>query len=201
MKKPLQPAQQDAVALMRSVLHEGFVALQLEHLSIDEDCLANTCTVRATLREESTATSQLLEGTGVGLIDALFAAVRERFAPEHPSLDSLRFTRFVVAGLMHDARKPTATDADAAVELGVTNSYGTEFLFQAAAPSINRAAVEAVLAAAEYFVNSERAYLAMYRALQHYRSEGRHELVSKYTDQMTVMVRNTSYSAVLERLK
>jgi hypothetical protein len=41
----------------------------------------------------------------------------------------------------------------------------------------------------------------MYRARKHYESEGRTDLVSKYTDLMSMMVANTSYSEVIERLK
>ena len=66
---------------------------------------------------------------------------------------------------------------------------------------IEKSGQRVVSAAVEYFVNSERAYVTMYRALEHYRSEGRTDLVAKYTTRLAAMVRNTSYSSVLERMK
>ena len=137
------------------------------------------------------------------MIAAFFNALKQRYAPEYPSLDSLRFTSFSVNGLMTASGVDTTSGADAEAEarIGVTNSYGREFVFSAVTGSVSRSSVEVVSAAVEYFVNSERAYVTMYRALEHYRSEGRTDHVAKYTTRLAAMVRNTSYSSVLERMK
>ena len=55
--------------------------------------------------------------------------------------------------------------------------------------------------AVEYFVNSERAFVRMYKAREHYQKEGRDELVTKYTVLLAKMVANTSYSDVTARIK
>ena len=46
-----------------------------------------------------------------------------------------------------------------------------------------------------------RKFNRLHEILQHYRSEGRTDLVDKYTELMSRVVGNTSYSEVVERIK
>ncbi len=43
--------------------------------------------------------------------------------------------------------------------------------------------------------------MRLHEILEHYRSEGRTDLVDKYTELMSRVVENTSYSEVVERIK
>jgi hypothetical protein len=61
--------------------------------------------------------------------------------------------------------------------------------------------VLATVAGVEYFVNSERTFVRLQEILEHYRKEGRAELVQKYTSLMSEVVENTSYSEVVERIR
>ena len=54
---------------------------------------------------------------------------------------------------------------------------------------------------AEYFVNSERAYITLYKALENARERNRQDLVDTYKAQMAEVVKSTSYSEVIERLQ
>ena len=56
-------------------------------------------------------------------------------------------------------------------------------------------------AAAEFFINSERAFIQVYRALQHAREENRHDSVALYTQQLTTLVEATSYSDVIDQIR
>ena len=85
--------------------------------------------------------------------------------------------------------------------MGIVNSEEREFVFQTKQPSVSRAGIQATVDATEYFVNSERTYVRLHEILQHYRKEGRTDLVEKYTDLMSQVVQNTSYSKVVERIR
>jgi hypothetical protein len=183
---------------MRDVLQEDFLTLELHRYTFREDLLENQLSFEGIIAEHPKDAMQEVTGIGVGLIDAFFNALVARYAPEHSSLESLTFTSFAVRGLMQETRMARATDAKAEATVGLTNSYGTEFSFRAVSGSVTRSCLDAVLGAVEYFVNSERAFFRINSALEHYRSEGRSDLVAKYTDLLAEMVRNTSYSSLMK---
>jgi hypothetical protein len=64
---------------------------------------------------------------------------------------------------------------------------------------VTHSGLEATLSAAEYFVNSEVAFLAIHDALRDARAKHREDLVTSYTAMLAVLVENTSYSDVLEQ--
>lgn len=193
--------QQDALAQMREVLHADLLELEVLRSQSTEDFAGGTCRLEATVSASTQEAPFEVVGDGVGVVDAFFGAMQRRFAPEHPSLSSLRFTSFAVRGLLEEGGDGARADAHAKVTIGITNSYGTEFEFTRVTPSVGRSTLQAVADAVSYFVNSERAYVTMYRALEHYRAEGRADLVAKYTSRLAEMVRNTSYSEVIERMR
>lgn len=198
MRDVLTHQQTNALARMRDVLQEDFLTLELHRYTLREDLLENQLTFDGVIAMSPTGQILEVNGVGVGLIDAFFNALVTRFAAEHSSLDSLTFTSFAVRGLMQETRIARATDAKAEATVGLTNSYGTEFSFRAVSDSVTRSCLEAVLGAVEYFVNSERAFVRISGALDHYRREGRSDLVAKYTDLLAEMVRNTSYSSLVK---
>lgn len=200
MQVTLSAAQEHAIAQMREVLQDDYLAFAIASYSASEDFGAGTAHVTCTL-DVNGGKPITVEGEGVGMIDAVFGALRGRFAPEYPSLESIRFTGFSIKGPLGSPMRSSATDAAAEARVTVTNSYGNEFVFSAITESVSRSSLQAVLAAVEYFVNSERAYVTMYKALEHYRKEGRVDLVGKYTALLAEMVKNTSYSSAVERLE
>lgn len=186
---------------MREVLSEDFRTFEVRRYSIEEDFGDGHCTISCQVIENPGERAFQVEGKGVGMLDAFFSALRERYQGEFPSLESIRFSSFSVRGLMGDAHAEQATDAQAEATVGVTNSAGVEFHFSALSPSVSHSSIEAMLAAVEYFVNSEQAYVRIYKALQHHRTSGRPEMVARYTELLSEMVKNTSYSSAVERLQ
>ena len=201
MRKPLSHQQEEALSRMREVLQDDLLSLRVAGVRFEEHFDRGECSIACSVREEPAGQSISVEATGVGLIDAFFSGLCDRYADAHPSLGTLRFTGFQVTGLMGDSSNGSGSDAKADATITVTNSYGHTFEFGAITPSVAQSSMESVLAAVEYFVNSEKAYVQMVRALEHYRTEGRTDLVAKYTDLLTNMVRNTSYSEVIEQLR
>jgi hypothetical protein len=200
MQMPVQPRQQAALAEMRDVLGDAMLELRVVRYRLDEDMAGGVARIEAQLTGENGRTSEV-GGEGVGMIDALFHALRSRYAPEYPSLESIRFTEFSIKGMTGDGDDSASTAGRATAEVEITNSYGVPFRFAAVTESVTRSSIEATVAAVQYFVNAERAYVTMYKALEHYRAEGRVDLVERYTARLADMVRNTSYSSSVERLK
>jgi len=201
MRAAQGPLQTQALQTMREVLSEEFRTFEVKRYSIEEDFGDGHCTIRCEAVENPGERAFEVNGKGVGMLDAFFSALRQRYQGEFPSLGTIRFSSFSVRGLMGDAHAEQATDAQAEATVGVSNSSGREFHFSALSPSVSHSSIEAVLAAVEYFVNSEQAYVRIYKALQHHRTSGRPEMVARYTELLAEMVRNTSYSSAVERLQ
>lgn len=191
--------QEKMIALMHEILQDEYVELAVKHYTHEEDLESGssriTCKLHGTNGDPTT-----VEGAGVGLIDALFNGLRDRLASDYPSLESIRFSQFDIKGLIA-AEAESTSESMAEATVGIRNSEGQEFIFKSMAPSVSRAGIEASLDAAAYFVNSEKTYVRLHEILEHYRREGRMDLVEKYTELMSRVVENTSYSEVVERIQ
>ena len=187
------------IALMREILQDDYSEWTVRMYSLTES-LETESPCRITARLMRTNGSELLvEGEGVGSIDALFNGLKQRLGDDYPSLKSIRFSQFSINALVSGSGSGSDSVAEATV--GILNSEDQEFIFTAKATSISRAGVEATIAAAEYFVNSEQTFVRLHEILEHYRETGRTDLVDKYTEIMSRVVANTSYSEVVENIK
>ncbi|MBI5481079.1 MAG: hypothetical protein HY906_19635 [Deltaproteobacteria bacterium] len=191
--------QERCLALMKEILRERFLDLAMVGYELREDFDASEARIVCRVRDVRTGETQVIEGQGVGIIDAFFHGLKARLAGRYKSLDTIRFSGFTVRGKMDTGRAPASSDALAEVTLGIRNSYGAEFAFTHASRSVTRSGLEATLSAAEYFVNSEVAFLAIHDALRDARAKHREDLVTTYTAMLAVLVENTSYSDVLEQ--
>ena len=193
--------QKKMISLMKEILQEEYLHLTVNAYTLREDLNAGTVDIECGLSDQA-GTNFEVAGDGVGVIDALFSGLKQRMADDYPSLNSIRFSEFSIQGLISSDDSPdAATKAEAVAKVGILNSENKEFEFEAKAPSVSRAGIQATICAAEYFVNSERTYVKLHEILEHYRSEGRTDLVEKYTDLMSKVVENTSYSEVVEQIR
>jgi hypothetical protein len=189
--------QERSLALMKEILKERFLDLAMVGYEMREDFSGNEARIVCRVRDVRTGETQVIEGQGVGIIDAFFHGLKARLADRYKSLDTIRFIGFTVKGKMDTGRDPASSDALAEATLAVRNSHGAEFAFTSASRSVTRSGLEATLSAAEYFVNSEVAFLVIHDALKDARAKHRADLVSTYTAMLAVLVENTSYSDVL----
>ena len=189
--------------LVREVLGDRYLDLSVQRYACEEDIHSHRCSVRCLVRGQGPDGPMELEvaGTGVGFVDAAFHAFRDAFAQQYPSLQTIRFAGFAIEAEMATGKAQAATDAVGRVRLQVCNSYGALFEFEHASRSITASALHCVLAATEYFVNTERAYLTLHRALEDARRRNRPDLVERYQIQLGEIVKATSYSDVIERLR
>ena len=187
--------------LIREILGEAYLNLIVDRYSFEEDVATSEGRIRCELHHPRTGERRVIEGNGVGVIDAFFGGLKEALAPDFPSLETIRFTGFSVHGVMDSRRAPVGSDALGKVTLEVQNSHGVPFEFSHESRSVTASAVEVTLKAAAYFVNSERAVIQSYRALQDAKARGRQDLVELYTGHMAELVKNTSYSSVIEEIE
>lgn len=184
--------------LIKRVLGANFFALGLVKLSIDEDAGATT-TVRAKVAEDKAQVE--VEGTGVGVVDALYNGLLDRYAREYQSLKTIQIVGFQLAADMESKKAQAGVDAVGKVTLEVKNSEGKYFAFTHASRSVTTSSACAVLSAVEYFINAERAFLTLYNARRDALQRGREDLVSRYTAELAEVVQSTSYAEVIANIR
>lgn len=197
----MQHNREEMLDKMRDILGEDFLVLKAVAYQLEEDFETGTARLMCKLIQEGPDTQPLMiEGEGAGLVDACFHGLLGSFAEHHPSLRSISFKDFTVKGLMSTG-DGASSNAEGQVELTVLSSENIAFTFQAQSRSVGRASVDATIKAVSYFVNSERAFIRIYNVLNHYRKEGRADLVTKYQLLLGQMVQNTSYTEVIDQIK
>lgn len=187
--------------LIREILGEDYLALRVDRYTFEEDVRTNRGRIRCELRHDGSGQPEVIEGEGVGIIDAFFHGLKAHFARSCPSLQSIQFVSFGIRGDMDTRRHASGADAEGEVVLGVRNTAGAVFEFRSSSRSVAGSAVEVTLKAVGYFVNSERAFIQSYKAMRHAKDRGRQDLVEVYTRHLAELVRNTSYSEVIEDIR
>jgi len=188
----------DQTDLIKRVLGSNFLALDLVKLSIDEDAGTSTH-VRAKVSEGQQTVE--VEGTGVGVIDALYNGLLDRYGREYQSLKTIQIVKFALAADMNSKKVQAGVDAVGMVTLEVTNSEGRYFSFTDASRSVTTSSARAVIACVQYFLNSERAFLTLYNARRDAIERGREDLVSRYTAELAEVVKSTSYAEVIANIR
>jgi hypothetical protein len=190
--------QHQILELMKEVLKDKFLHLEVLSYDLHENFVTGDSRISCQVKDHQTGEVLSVAGHGAGVLDAFFHGIKERLARSFPSLNTIRFSTFELHGEMETGRDQ-GTDAEARVALGIKNSYGQEFEFHHSSRSILRSGIEATLDAVEYFANSEKAFLTVHAALQDARAKGRSDLVERYTNTLSVLVENTSYSEIIEQ--
>lgn len=189
--------QKEAEVLVRDVLKDDYLALSATQLSFDEDF--STERVRIKCQVTTDQGKQLITGEGVGLVDAFFSGLQTHLSVSFPSLKAIVFADFSVKADVSTKKAKAGSDSAAKVELMVENADKRRFTFSHSSRSVTHSAVEVVMQACAYFVNSERAFLKVRQALEHAQKENRPDTVQRYTAMLAQLVENTSYSEALKR--
>ena len=183
--------------LIRRVLGTNFLELKLARLTIEE--ADTTSTVHLTVQEGEQMVE--VQGKGVGVVDAVHAALLDRYAREYQSLKTIQLSEFRVAADIETKKAQAGVDAIARVTLDVTNSEGRHFTFSDASRSSTSSSARVVLAMVQYFVNAERAFLTLHNARRDALARGREDLVARYTAEMAEVVEATSYADVIANIR
>ncbi len=189
---------------MRTVLGDDLLELSIERFQLNEQAAENRSTVEVRVTPKASdgkrAEPFTIKGTGVGAIDAFFHGALDRYADEYPSLRGLTFVGFSVDGKMdpNSSSDLSLADAEGEVKLIVQNPRRKDFEFVASSRSVALASLSATLAAVEYFINSERAFMRTRRALEDAKSRSRADLVETFAVRLANLVKNSSYTESLK---
>lgn len=192
---------QEIEALMREVLGENYAQLMVHRVVIEEDLEKKFTSLTCEVTEAATGENSIIAGKGVGVVDAFFRGMADRFADEYPSLKTIKFSSFLVGAKMETKSDYAGTDSQAEVTVEILNSEGKNFVFSNASRSVIGSSIVTTLRALEYFINSERAFVTMYHAREDAKKRNRGDLVQRYTDHMATLVQNTSYSEVIAKIR
>ena len=119
---------------------------------------------------------------------------------DYCSLVSISIVDFSVNAHLNSSNS-RQSDAKVSALLRVKNSDAHEYAFECTTSSISHSSVGAVQAAIAFFINAESAYIRLHRALANAQDRGRHDLIERYCNQMSTIVKATSYEALASRLK
>jgi hypothetical protein len=184
--------------LIRKVLGANFLELKLRRLEITEQ--DHTTEIKVTLLEGEQPAE--LEGKGVGVLDALFTGLIDRYGREYQSLKTIELIGFKVAADIETTKKQqTGVDAVGRVTIDMRNSEGHHFSFSDASRSVTISITRATLAIVQFFINAERAFLTLHNARRDASARGREDLVARYTAEMAQVVESTSYAEVIENIR
>lgn len=188
----------DRSELIKRVLGQNYLQLGLVKLAVDEDAGEKT-TVRAKISEGDQQVD--VEGTGVGVVDALYAGLLDRYAREYKSLESIEIVDFKLSADMGSKQRTAGVDALGKVTVDVTNSEGKHFTFTDSSRSVTTSSARAVIACVQYFVNAERAFVTLFNARKDAIQRGREDLVARYTAELADVVQSTSYAEVIANMR
>ena len=183
--------------LIRKVLGANFLELKLSRLSFEEADHTTICKVNILEGDQPLE----VEGKGVGVVDAIFNGLLDRYAREYQSLKTIALIGFHVAADMETKKAQAGVDAVGRVTLEITNSEGRHFTFSDKSRSVTISIARAVIQNVQYFINAERAFLTLYNARRDALARGREDLVSRYTAELAQVVESTSYADVIENIR
>jgi hypothetical protein len=158
--------------LIRRVLGNDYLNLEVRRIAFDEDVATGRSKVTVETLD-SRGVTQMVEGDGVGLVDALIGGLFKRYEVEYQSLKSIELASFAIQARLDTKQRRAGADAVCEVTLEVRNSEGKLFTFSDSSQSISASSARTVIAAVEYFVNAERAFITIYKSRQDARERNR----------------------------
>ncbi|MEO7097149.1 MAG: hypothetical protein ABI175_28070 [Polyangiales bacterium] len=183
--------------LIKKILGANVLELKLGRLSVEE---ADYTTLAKMTVLEGDQTIDV-EGKGVGVVDAIFSGMLDRYAREYQSLKTIQLTAFYVGADLQTKKAAPGVDAVGQVTLDIMNSEGRRFTFSDQSRSVTISIARAVLKVTQYFVNAERAFLTLHNARRDALARNREDLVSRYTAEMALVVESTSYAEVISNIR
>jgi len=186
--------------LIKRVLGDDYLELNILKFTLVEEHDKETSAVKVET-VDTQGNTQLVEGEGCGMVDALFSGLLGRYAIEYQSLETIELANFQVEAKLDTKQRQSGVDAIGKVILDVRNSEGHTFPFSDESRSIATSTARAVLACVEYFVNAERAFIKLHTSLEDAKERNRPDLIGRYTREIAEVVKSTSYAEVIESIK
>jgi hypothetical protein len=183
--------------LIRRVLGTNFFELKLVRHAIEEGDHTTACKLHILEGDQPVE----VEGKGIGVVDALYNGLLDRYAREYQSLKTIQLIGFHVAADLETKKGSAGVDAVGRVTIEVANSEGRRFTFSDKSRSVTISITRCVLMVVSYFVNAERAFVTLHNARRDALARGREDLVSRYTAEMAEVVESTSFAEVIANIR
>lgn len=200
-KESGMPVRENIAKLVEEVLDGTEMRLKVDAYRLEESLEDGAVRIHCEVHNERSGEKQVIEGEGVGVVDAFFHGLVGLYSKQFPSLNSIRFADFSLEAYVDTGKQSARSDMAVEVTLRVVNSNDREFAFTHSSPSITRSALYVTLEAVEFFIDCERAFIALYRALEHAKEQNRPDSVALYTSKMATLVEATSYSEVIDQIR
>lgn len=185
---------------IRQICSNWWIPLEAEDFNIKELIKEKQTSIECKVQFGKRGKKEInIEGNGKGAVDAFYRSIVDELSEEYSSLRDIKFKKFLIKSDI----KSKAPGSDATVEatLRLLNARDQEFEFVSESHSMNVAAINVVLKAVEFFVNSHIAMSKTYISLKDARERNRSDLIEKYTLQMADLVKVTSYVEVINKFK
>ena len=198
--------QLDLQSMVREILGDDYRCYAVSKYTLTEDISLGRasilCHLTCQLSQNGSDETYSIEGTGVGMVDALFKGLKGTLSRDYPSLEHIEFVEFGVTGDFNSGSDETShSDAQGRVGLAVKNTAGRRFQFESTSLSVSASSAAVVVKAVEHFVNAELAVLRIYDWIEDAQARNRPDLAEKYTHRLADLVQNATYSASIERRK
>ncbi len=172
----------DDLELIKRIRGNAYLQVRVKSIIVFDDLESEISKIQLYLHEDAT-----IEASGVGMVDAIFSGLKNHYHKQFESLKHLELTNFFVK------IKSKGTKSEVEVSLEVKNSYGKILTFVDNSKSLTASATRVAVAVVEYFCNSEAAFFSVLSALNSAKDRGREDLVTRYTEELSRLVKNTCY--------
>lgn len=187
--------------VLTEILGNDYLKIYPNKLSVSEDPKEEKSKVSFSysIGHKDKCYSFLSEGSGV--VDALFSGYVKNLSKEYKSLETIELLGFSIKIRDNTGVSSLGTDAQATVEVGVKNGYGQKVYFECVSRSILSGCSRVSSDIIEFFINSERAFIKLFKSVEDAQDRNRQDLIEKYKTQLSEVVRFTNYELLKNESK
>ena len=199
---PEDEMQKKYSKIVKQVLGEDFIEVHISQFILKED-IQNSCSQIScflTLKNGS-KDSILIEGSGNGMVDALFNSIIDEMSSKYQSLSDIEFGDFALKVKFKESMGWRKSDAPVEIRLALRNSRSKRLYFKAKSGSLVGTTIIVMQQAFEYLINAELAVIHLHQDIQNAKERNRTDLIMHYTQQLTELVRIVSYEQTIKSLR
>tara|TARA_R100001244_G_C5160409_1_gene130933 strand:- start:226 stop:834 length:609 start_codon:yes stop_codon:yes gene_type:complete len=195
---PEEELQKKCASIVREVLDRKYINLFIGNFILKEEDKEKISNISCVISFSNEWEDVIIEGKGRGVVDALIGAIIAQFGEVFFSLQQLEFDDFAMRVKFKNSFTRRA-DAPVEIKLALKNKRGQRIYFFAESRSMVVAAISVIRKAFEYLINAERAILQLRESIFEATKRNRFDLVTRYTDQMSCLVKILSYEEVIKK--
>ena len=192
---PQELLQKKCHKIVCEALGEKYIKLSVEDFTLSESAEHDTTAVVCMLVFSNNWGNLQIEGSGVGMVDALFNSMLAVFCKDFFSLRQVQFEDFSME-VKFSSFKVRPTDAPVEIKVALINQRKKRIYFSSQSRSITTAIINTITKTFEYLINAEMAFRQLRCDIAEAQKRNRTDLVRKYTSDMADLVNIVSYEDV-----